>query len=81
MCPEDRKVEGIIPDLTVRENIILALQAKRGWLRTLSAKKQEEIAQEMISALHIVTPDLSKPAGQLSGGNQQKVDSGALVGF
>jgi simple sugar transport system ATP-binding protein len=73
MCPEDRKVEGIIPDLTVRENIILALQAKRGWLRTLSGKKQEEIAQEMISALRIVTPDSSKPVGQLSGGNQQKV--------
>jgi monosaccharide-transporting ATPase len=73
MCPEDRKVEGIIPDLTVRENIILALQAKRGWLRTLSYKKQEEIAQEMISAMHIVTSDSNKPAGQLSGGNQQKV--------
>jgi simple sugar transport system ATP-binding protein len=73
MCPEDRKVEGIIPDLSVRENIILALQAKRGWLRTLSSKKQEEIAQEMITALHIITPDSSKPVGQLSGGNQQKV--------
>ncbi len=73
MCPEDRKVEGIIPDLTVRENIILALQAKRGWLRSLSYRKQEEIAQEMISALRIVTPDSSKPVGQLSGGNQQKV--------
>ncbi len=73
MCPEDRKVEGIIPELSVRENIILALQAKRGWLKTLSRKKQEEIAQEMISALHIVTPDAEKPVGQLSGGNQQKV--------
>jgi monosaccharide-transporting ATPase len=73
MCPEDRKVEGIIPELSVRENIILALQAKRGWLRTLSYKRQEEIAQEMIAALHIVTPDSDKPAGQLSGGNQQKV--------
>jgi simple sugar transport system ATP-binding protein len=73
MCPEDRKVEGIIPELSVRENIILALQAKRGWVRTLSRKKQEEIAQEMISALHIVTPDAEKPVGQLSGGNQQKV--------
>jgi simple sugar transport system ATP-binding protein len=73
MCPEDRKVEGIIPELSVRENIILALQAKRGWLGTLSYKKQEEIAQEMIAAMHIVTPDSDKPAGQLSGGNQQKV--------
>lgn len=73
MCPEDRKVEGIIPELSVRENIILALQAKQGWLRTLSRKKQEEIAQEMITTLHIVTPDADKPVGQLSGGNQQKV--------
>lgn len=73
MCPEDRKVEGIIPELSVRENIILALQSKQGWLKTLSRKKQEEIAQEMISALHIVTPNAEKPVGQLSGGNQQKV--------
>jgi monosaccharide-transporting ATPase len=73
MCPEDRKVEGIIPDLSVRENIILAMQAKRGWLRTVSYKRQEEIAQEMISTLRIVTPDSDKPVGQLSGGNQQKV--------
>jgi simple sugar transport system ATP-binding protein len=73
MCPEDRKVEGIIPELSVRENIVLALQAKRGWLRTLSSKRQEELAENMISALHIVTPDSEKPVGQLSGGNQQKV--------
>jgi simple sugar transport system ATP-binding protein len=73
MCPEDRKVEGIIPELTVRENIVLALQAKRGWLRSLPRKRQEAIAQEMIAAMRIVTPDASKPAGELSGGNQQKV--------
>lgn len=73
MCPEDRKAEGIIPDLTVRENIVLALQAKQGWFNSLSSKRQEEIASEMIAALRIVTPDSSKPAGQLSGGNQQKV--------
>jgi galactofuranose transport system ATP-binding protein len=73
LCPEDRKVEGIIPELTVRENIVLALQAKQGWFNLLSAKKQEEIAQQMITDLHIVTSDSSKPAGQLSGGNQQKV--------
>lgn len=73
MCPEDRKVEGIIPELSVRENIILALQAKRGWLRTLSYKRQEEIADKMISSLRIVTPNAEKPVGQLSGGNQQKV--------
>lgn len=73
LCPEDRKIEGIIPELSVRENIILALQAKQGWFKSLSMKRQEEIAQQMITDLHIVTPDSSKPVGQLSGGNQQKV--------
>jgi simple sugar transport system ATP-binding protein len=73
LCPEDRKAEGIFAELSVRENIILALQAKQGWLRHLPHKRQQEIADEMIKALHIVTPDANKPAGQLSGGNQQKV--------
>lgn len=73
LCPEDRKVEGLMADLTVRENIILALQAKLGWFRYIPFKRQEQIAQEMIDSLHIVTPNAEKPAGQLSGGNQQKV--------
>jgi monosaccharide-transporting ATPase len=73
LCPEDRKVEGIIADLSVRENIILALQAKLGWFRYLSYKRQEQLAQEMIAALRIVTPDAEKPVKELSGGNQQKV--------
>ncbi len=72
-CPEDRKAEGLILELTVRENIILALQTKRGWLRRLSHDEQEELAQKMIEALGIATPDADKPVGQLSGGNQQKV--------
>lgn len=73
LCPEDRKVEGIIGDLSVRENIILALQAKMGWFNYLSIKRQEQLAQEMIEALHIVTSDAEKPVKELSGGNQQKV--------
>jgi simple sugar transport system ATP-binding protein len=72
-CPEDRKAEGLILELTVRENIILALQSKRGWLRRLSHDEQEGLAQKMIEALAIATPDADKPVGQLSGGNQQKV--------
>jgi simple sugar transport system ATP-binding protein len=72
-CPEDRKAEGIIPELSVRENIVLALQAKRGWLRRLPQEEQERIAEGMIAALGIATPDADKPIGQLSGGNQQKV--------
>ena len=72
-CPEDRKSEGIVGDLTVRENIVLALQGKRGWLRRLSHNEQEKLAQEMIVKLAIATPDADKLVGQLSGGNQQKV--------
>ncbi|MBI5834869.1 MAG: sugar ABC transporter ATP-binding protein, partial [Armatimonadetes bacterium] len=71
-CPEDRKTEAIVPSLSVRENIILALQASRGWLRALPRAKQEEIAEGYIKALAIKTPDAEKPIGQLSGGNQQK---------
>ncbi len=72
-CPEDRKAEGVFGELTVRENIILGLQTKRGWLNRLSHDQQEGLAQEMIKALAIATPDADKPVGQLSGGNQQKV--------
>jgi monosaccharide-transporting ATPase len=72
-CPEDRKAEGIFAELSVRENIVLALQSKRGWLRRLSQKEQNSIAEEMIKALAIATSDADKPVGQLSGGNQQKV--------
>ncbi|MBU1174630.1 MAG: sugar ABC transporter ATP-binding protein [Alphaproteobacteria bacterium] len=72
-CPEDRKADGLIGELTVRENIILSLQAKRGWHHQLSRKDQDRLADDMIKALAIATPDAEKPVGQLSGGNQQKV--------
>ena len=72
-CPEDRKAEGIFAELSVRENIVLGLQTKRGWLSRLSDAEQDRLAEEMIKALGIATPDADKPVGQLSGGNQQKV--------
>lgn len=72
-CPEDRKAEGLVGDLSIRENIILSMQAKEGWLRRIPRKEQERIAGEMIKALAIATPDAEKPVRQLSGGNQQKV--------
>jgi simple sugar transport system ATP-binding protein len=72
-CPEDRKAEGLFLDLSVRENIMMALQSKRGWLRQLTFDEQERLATEMIKALAIATPDADKLVGQLSGGNQQKV--------
>jgi simple sugar transport system ATP-binding protein len=72
-CPEDRKKCGIIPELSVRENIILAMQAKNGIIQYISRQKQEEIAEEYIKMLNIVTPSPEMPVGNLSGGNQQKV--------
>jgi simple sugar transport system ATP-binding protein len=72
LCPEDRKSEGIIADLSIRENIILALQARRGLLRYLPMARQRALADGYIAQLGIVTPDAEKPIGLLSGGNQQK---------
>ncbi len=72
-CPEDRKTDGIIGAASVRENIILALQAQRGWLRPLSRHQQTEIAERLIKSLGIRTPDAEQPVELLSGGNQQKV--------
>jgi simple sugar transport system ATP-binding protein len=73
LCPEDRKAEGIVDDLTVRENIVLAVQAGRGWRRSLSLAQQYEIADRYIELLDIATPSADQPVRNLSGGNQQKV--------
>ncbi len=73
LCPEDRKAEGIVADLTVRENIILGMQASRGWFRYLSLHDQYEIAEKFIKLLNIATPSPDQPVKNLSGGNQQKV--------
>jgi simple sugar transport system ATP-binding protein len=72
-CSEDRKGEGIVPHLSVRENLILALQARRGALRLLGRAEQEKLAAHYIRALNIKTPDAEMPIMNLSGGNQQKV--------
>jgi simple sugar transport system ATP-binding protein len=71
-CPEDRKTDGIIGELTLRENIVLALQAKRGIFRFLSRRKQEEIATRYMQMLGIKASGPEQPVGKLSGGNQQK---------
>ena len=73
LCPEDRKTSGIVGPLSIRENIALALQARRGWWRPISRVEQERLAQRFIRELQIATPDAEKPIEQLSGGNQQKV--------
>ena len=71
--PEDRKNEGIIADLSVRENLIMALQAKRGMFHLLSRKRQEEFTDKYIDMLQIKTASRETPIKSLSGGNQQKV--------
>ena len=71
--PEDRKYDGIIADLSVRENIILALQVLKGFFRPISRAEAEKFADEYIRALDIKTASSDTPIKSLSGGNQQKV--------
>jgi simple sugar transport system ATP-binding protein len=71
--PEDRKNDGIIDELSVRDNIILALQVMKGFFRPLSRKEAEEFASRYVELLEIKTPSLDTPIKSLSGGNQQKV--------
>ena len=71
--PEDRKRDGIIADLSVRDNIILALQVLRGMNHPISKAKAEAFADEYIKALAIKTASSDTPIKSLSGGNQQKV--------
>ncbi len=71
--PEDRKDDGIIADLSVRDNIILALQVMKGFFKPLSQAEAEAFADEYIKALEIKTASSETPIKSLSGGNQQKV--------
>lgn len=71
--PEDRKYDGIIADLSVRENIILALQVLKGFFHPISRAEAEKFADEYIKALEIKTASTDTPIKSLSGGNQQKV--------
>jgi monosaccharide-transporting ATPase len=70
---ENRKLEGIIPHMSVRENMILAVQGSRGPWRALPRRTQEEIAAKFIKAIGIKTPTAEQEISKLSGGNQQKV--------
>ena len=71
--PEDRKRDGIIADLSVRDNIILALQVMKGFFHPMRRSEMEKFADEYIAALNIKTASQNTPIGSLSGGNQQKV--------
>ncbi len=72
LCPEDRKKEGVFPELSIRENILVVYQAKRGWLRKLSLPKQKQMAGALAKDLGVHPPDIERPIQFLSGGNQQK---------
>ncbi|WP_459806023.1 ATP-binding cassette domain-containing protein, partial [Herbidospora sp. RD11066] len=72
-CSENRREEGLVPELTVRENLILALQAARGWSRPVPRKKQDELVAKYIKALNIRPANPEMLIRNLSGGNQQKV--------
>ena len=70
---ENRRTEGLIGELSVFENITLALQAQRGIVRRIRPARQRELAASWVEALHIRPSDIDRPVGSLSGGNQQKV--------
>ena len=72
MCPEERKHEGIVGELSVRENIVLALQARLGVWKVLSRARQQAIAERYVRMLGIEVADIDAPIALLSGGNQQK---------
>ncbi|MFI6164358.1 sugar ABC transporter ATP-binding protein [Micromonospora haikouensis] len=72
-CSENRRTEGLVGELSVRENIILAMQAARGWLRPVPRRKQDELVERYIKALSIRPANPDMPVRNLSGGNQQKV--------
>ena len=70
---ENRRTEGLIGDLSVRANIVLAMQAARGWTRAIPRRQQDELADQYIKALDIRPADPEAMVANLSGGNQQKV--------
>lgn len=73
LCPEDRKKDGLLSDLSVRENMTLALQVKNGYINSLSIEEQNELCEKYVKTLNIATPSLDQQVKNLSGGNQQKV--------
>ena len=72
LCPEERKTDGIVAELSVRENIALALQARLGVRKFLSIAEQTTLAEHFVKTLGIKTASIETPIGLLSGGNQQK---------
>jgi monosaccharide-transporting ATPase len=71
-CPEERKTEGIVDELSIRDNIVLSLQARMGLWRKLPAQRRRELTDSLAKQLDVRAASLDMPIGALSGGNQQK---------
>jgi monosaccharide-transporting ATPase len=71
-CPEERKTEGIVDELSIRDNIVLSLQARMGLWRKLPAQRRRELTDTLARQLDVRAANLDMPIGALSGGNQQK---------
>jgi galactofuranose transport system ATP-binding protein len=70
LAPEERQRDGLVLELSIRENIALTLE--RGWQRVAPAR-QAELARRYVELLGIACTDVEQPVRTLSGGNQQKV--------
>jgi ribose transport system ATP-binding protein len=70
---EDRKAEGIIPELSVRENLTLAALPTLSTLGVVSSAKQQEVVERFMKRLGIKAASADQKISELSGGNQQKV--------
>ncbi len=73
LSAENRGTQGVIGELTARQNILLSLQALRGWSRPLSRAESSALVETYVEALHLDPADLDRPVALLSGGTQQKV--------
>ncbi|WP_223165681.1 sugar ABC transporter ATP-binding protein [Lentzea indica] len=72
-CSEDRKGEGLVADLSIRDNLVLAMQAARGWSRPVPRKLKDQLVEKYLAALDIRPANPDALVRTLSGGNQQKV--------
>ncbi len=74
LCPEDRKLQGILPIASVADNVNISCRRHHARLGiTLDRAREARTTREYIGRLNIKTPDGQTPIGNLSGGNQQKV--------
>lgn len=73
LLAEDRKADGIIPNLSVRENIVLAALPRLSTFGFVSRSKQDRVVKTFMERLRIKASSPEQKVSELSGGNQQKV--------